>query len=289
MLGSMATTVMAYERWDASAYALEWHDSYNTAEYYKANLDCTNFVSQCLEAGGMKRSSSLPSYGSTKHWRPHSYTWENATGFRKYWKEQATYYDYDKITSSNVKSLNSYITKKINVGDVVQYGNSSTDIKHSQIVYNVGKLSGINTLVLAQHTSGRKNIALIDYLKATSYKYVHYYRLPESNTTRSIRNIELEKQAQDYLIQIEEEQELGIYDYMQDVEILMNTIDAVIEEVNAGNIPEEVLNESRERMEKLQELHDSYERKIEEEDYTNVENLYNCLREEFDYISETYR
>ena len=70
-------------------YAEKWYNGYNTKQYYKAGKDCTNFVSQCMVAGGKKKSSSLPKYYSEKHWRPHSATWENATYFRKYWKDRA--------------------------------------------------------------------------------------------------------------------------------------------------------------------------------------------------------
>ncbi|MGL4344992.1 MAG: amidase domain-containing protein [Cellulosilyticaceae bacterium] len=289
VLGSMTTNVMAYDRWAASDYALEWWDGYNTTEYYKAPLDCTNFVSQCLEAGGMQRSSSLPNYDSPNHWRPHSGTWENASLFREYWKNQATYYDYDRITSSNADSLNSYIYSKLAVGDVVQYGYSSSDIKHSQIVHHHGNVGGTNTLRLAQHSSPQKNIALLDYLKSTAYTYVHYYKMPNSNTARSISDDELEKERQEYIVKVQREKELGTYDYMQDVELLMNTIDAVVQEVYQDDVPEEVIEQSGERMSKLEELYYKYSDNIQRNDYETPEGLYNSLREEFDYIVATYR
>lgn len=86
---SNSTVLAVYNGSVASSYATKWAKSYNTSKYYKASLDCTNFVSQCLETGGKIRSSSLPSYESTSHWRPHSATWENATYFKKYWKPRA--------------------------------------------------------------------------------------------------------------------------------------------------------------------------------------------------------
>lgn len=77
-----------YSRIDAANYAEKWALSYNTNKYYDAGLDCTNFVSQCLVAGGKKKSSTLPSYDNIDYWRPHSATWENANYFKKYWKKR---------------------------------------------------------------------------------------------------------------------------------------------------------------------------------------------------------
>ena len=42
---------MAYNREAAVQYAEKWWDSYNPA-YMAFDLDCTNYVSQCLRAGG---------------------------------------------------------------------------------------------------------------------------------------------------------------------------------------------------------------------------------------------
>ena len=35
-------------------------------------------------------STSLPSYDSPNHWKPHSATWENAQAFKTYWKKKVT-------------------------------------------------------------------------------------------------------------------------------------------------------------------------------------------------------
>ena len=44
----------AYSGNDAMKYAEKWYNGYNTKQYYKAGKDCTNFVSQCMVAGGKK-------------------------------------------------------------------------------------------------------------------------------------------------------------------------------------------------------------------------------------------
>ena len=161
-------------------YAEKWYNGYNTKQYYKAGKDCTNFVSQCMVAGGKKKSSSLPKYYSEKHWRPHSATWENATYFKKYWSKRVVCAGKE-ISSLNDKQKNAYaslIYKMIEPGDVVQYGYSSNEIKHSQVSYDKGKSSkGFDTLLMAQHTSNMLGIMLHDYISTTNYSYVVYYNM----------------------------------------------------------------------------------------------------------------
>ena len=170
-----------WNRANAAAYANKWALKYNTKEYYKANYDCTNFVSQCLEKGGKKRSSTLPDYYSTKHWRPHSATWENANYFRKYWRAKVA------NTGKNIKNLSkkeklAYADKMYNKlynGDVIQWGYSKTDTSHSQIVwgYDYDSKTSSDTLKLAQHTYNTRDLIIHDYITTTNYTYVRYYQM----------------------------------------------------------------------------------------------------------------
>lgn len=177
-----ASTDKKYDGNKSAAYAEKWALKYNTQQYYNASLDCTNFVSQCLVAGGKTISSTLPSYADTNYWRPHSATWENANYFKKYWKSRV---------ASSGKSLSgllttekySYSTKlynKLKKGDVIQYGYGTDDMRHSQICYAYGHSSaGYATLIMAQHTDNRKDIALLDYMAGTGYTYVRSYQMKE--------------------------------------------------------------------------------------------------------------
>ena len=65
----------------AIAYADKWATSRNPEYRQYPGVDCCNFVSQCLYAGGMPKNSS---------WYPGSYDWINCTGaisnFKKYGK-----------------------------------------------------------------------------------------------------------------------------------------------------------------------------------------------------------
>ena len=171
-----------YSREDAKNYAEKWALKYNTKKYYNAGLDCTNFVSQCLVAGGKKVSSNLPSYSDTNYWRPHSATWENANYFKKYWikKVQSKGKDISSLSKSELNTYSSDVFNELYIGDVVQYGYGSDDMCHSQICHGYGvSSSGFSTLLMAQHTDNKKNIALHDYIQSTYYSYVRYYKMKE--------------------------------------------------------------------------------------------------------------
>jgi Putative amidase domain len=73
-----------YNRLEAVRYAERWWNSYNP-KYKKFNVDCTNFISQCLHAGG------APMIGyphRNKGWwmqnNSWSYSWTVANAFRWY-------------------------------------------------------------------------------------------------------------------------------------------------------------------------------------------------------------
>lgn len=88
----------------------------------------------------------------------------------------------------NISSLNrngkdnfsSKLYSELFRGDVVQYGYGSDDMRHSQICHAYGTSStGYSTLLMAQHTDNRKNIALHDYVQSTYYSYIRYYKMKE--------------------------------------------------------------------------------------------------------------
>ena len=125
-------------------------------------------------------STSLPSYDSPNHWKPHSATWENAQAFKTYWKKKVTALgkNIGTLSTEEIYAYADRVYKRLEKGDVIQYGHSINDTKHSQICHKKGKDSeGNKTLLMAQHTGNEKNIALHSYLKNTYYSYVTYYRM----------------------------------------------------------------------------------------------------------------
>ena len=117
------------------------------------------------------------------YWRPHSATWENANYFKKYWikKVVSAGKNISSLNRTGKDSFSSKLYSELFRGDVVQYGYGSDDMCHSQICHEYGTSStGYNTLLMAQHTDNRKNIALHDYIQSTYYTYIRYYKMKET-------------------------------------------------------------------------------------------------------------
>ena len=75
-----------YDADDAIAYADKWATSRNPEYRQYSGVDCCNFVSQCLYAGGMPKNKS---------WYPASYAWINCSGAIDNFK------NYGKFMSAN--------------------------------------------------------------------------------------------------------------------------------------------------------------------------------------------
>ncbi|RFU71243.1 hypothetical protein D0469_02620 [Peribacillus saganii] len=100
-----------YDRLKAVRYAERWWNDYNPA-YKKFEVDCTNFVSQCLHAGG------APMWGSpnrSKGWwmarNTWSYSWAVANALRIYLSNSRT-----GLRAREVKTAG-----ELNLGDVICY------------------------------------------------------------------------------------------------------------------------------------------------------------------------
>ena len=143
-----------YNNSNAVNYAYKWTDNYknlrNTSQYgyYSVSAnDCTNFVSQCLKAGGMKNRSGL--YTSKNAWyyndtKP-SHTWGGAQNFYNHWKSRA-----------GVASSVSYLRG----GDVVNadFGGDGSIDQTAIITRNTATSSSNNSShkYLTQHTIDRE-------------------------------------------------------------------------------------------------------------------------------------
>lgn len=114
-----------YDRLAAVRYAEVWWNDYNPA-FHQFPVDCTNFVSQCLHAGG------IPMIGypnKTKGWwmrkNDWSYTWTVAHAFR--W--------YLSGTKTGIQAVEKKSPEQLSLGDVICYdfqGNGRFD--HTTIV-----------------------------------------------------------------------------------------------------------------------------------------------------------
>lgn len=114
-----------YRRLAAVRYADRWWDSYNPA-YKSFDVDCTNYISQCLRAGGapMNGQSNRAKgwWYSGKNW---SYSWAVAHSFRWYLSGASTGLRAKELSSSD----------QLIPGDVICYDFEGDGVyDHSTIV-----------------------------------------------------------------------------------------------------------------------------------------------------------
>lgn len=159
----------------AADYARQYALNPNSSYYDFGKVDCTNFVSQCVVAGGYSmrvnnnfsgKPNILKKYicdNGERFWYmkkvkrkigydywQYSKTWSTVGGFYNY----CMYYNgtaiIKKYDVSNKKSLES-LKKNVNVGDVLQINGNKE--QHSVIVTRKKN----NTLYYSGHSAGRDN------------------------------------------------------------------------------------------------------------------------------------
>ncbi len=171
-----------YNRVKAKKYAEEYAIKPNLMYYpYFKNGDCTNFVSQVLVAGGIKetgyRWDMLQAWFcrtiNEKDLKNISLTWRGARYFCRHWgNEQGLGNNRAaKYLSLNVDDvINNYdtIVKMMDIGDVIQYGDSRNNNipYHSQIIHFKGYNKGYkrNDLYVAQHSKNRMFVSFLKYI-----------------------------------------------------------------------------------------------------------------------------
>lgn len=120
----------------AVEYAMLYAESPNPHFMYYPNGDCTNFVSQCIEYGGIPRGGT---------WYPGSRAWQVVDDFKNW----ASNTRYARILSWQ---------ENASLGDIVQFYNGS-QWYHSMIIT---KKNSYNYLWVSGHTSNVKNKYLGD-------------------------------------------------------------------------------------------------------------------------------
>ena len=149
----------SYNRAAAVNYALQWATTYNPVYESDSSPNCTNYVSQCLRAGGLPQDTN----GNTdQKWffnsrGDSSYSWKNAHGLYVYLTT-----NNGSTSNAGVKKISPYTTRStilsnLATGDAVTYfsGGLSNGATHNAIVTNITySSSGYRTdLVLCQHSA----------------------------------------------------------------------------------------------------------------------------------------
>ena len=170
-----------YNQDNATAYALKYAISYNS-KYATHSKDCTNFVSQCLHAGGfaMKKPSN-PSTGitkTTKYWYSIRYQEWHTNNYVYRWKESsswinvADFYTYCVSKGAKIIKCNSLksLQNTAKVGDIVQLKKSGGSWYHSIIIS-----SGVKgNLKYCGHTANRRNRSVSKIEDVAEYRIIRF-------------------------------------------------------------------------------------------------------------------
>ncbi|QFT90213.1 Putative amidase domain protein [Bacillus sp. THAF10] len=165
----------------AASYAYDWYKKRNS-QYDSHTLNCTNFVSQAIHAGGMseKKLSPLPRhiYDTTSYWysdRTHECVGSNSCRYHYHeatsWIRVVDFYSYwSKTKNVTISSTKSTIVSNSLVGDVVQLKRASDGRWfHSMIVNR--KANG--TIYLAGNTNDTYDKPLTD-ISAQSFRVIKF-------------------------------------------------------------------------------------------------------------------
>ena len=159
-----ARATSGYNNTAAVNYALKYAITPNSS-YTTYPKDCTNFTSQCLNAGGIKQhvggalTETCWYYNSDAN---RSSSWTGANEFRKYVTSSVSKID---VSSSNWSS--------VVPGDMIQLMNTS-GAYHSIIVTGLAYSSnGRSDLLVCAHTSNRSNVSLYQYYRTSDKVYYH--------------------------------------------------------------------------------------------------------------------
>ena len=144
--------IKQYDRLQAAQYAQEWALSKNPNFYYFGGIggDCTNFVSQCLLAGG-----GVMNFDYLNGWfyisqADRSPSWTSVAYLQQFLLRQA-------------KTIGPFATispiENLEVGDIIQLRQNATHFNHTLIVSDIvgGKI------FVCAHSDAAKNRPLDDY------------------------------------------------------------------------------------------------------------------------------
>lgn len=154
----------------AIKYALEPNKQY---KYFQSNNesggDCTNFVSQCLRAGGapLDYNNSRPWWYDMKRGKA-SICWAVAHSLYWYLKKNQS------MNRNVIKGLEVEDISKLEIGDVIFYENIKNIIFHAAIITSFIETSGNKEPRISQHTYNQLNET---YKKSYDYKKAHFLKI----------------------------------------------------------------------------------------------------------------
>lgn len=162
---SQTANAASYSVSAASKYALDHALNPSSSYHYYEGLDCTNFISQCLKAGGIKQHTGTAYSGNCWFYKTstnRSSSWTGAKEFRNY------------VTGASSKiNMPSSSWEKVDNGDIIQLMRNGSAY-HSLIITGVPQTTyGRSDLLVCAHSTNRRHVSLQYYYSGTTKTYYH--------------------------------------------------------------------------------------------------------------------
>lgn len=144
-----------YNRSKAIEYARRWWNGRNSAYYdfEKLGGDCTNFISQCLLAGGYQMDR-----------RKWGWYYENLNSRSYSWTGVNELYNYLTTNESeNSPRAREVSIEDIGLGDIVQLDIYGTTFHHTCIVTKIGSPINLDNIFVTCHTYNALDRRLSSY------------------------------------------------------------------------------------------------------------------------------
>ena len=135
---------MAYNREKAVEYAHRWAFDRNPAYYNFTGIggDCTNFVSQCIHAGGAKMNFT----------KDYGWYYISPNNRAPAWTGVEFFYRF-LMTNKGVGPFGRLVTmEELEPGDVIQLSNSGIVFTHTLLVVETGYFNTPDDILIAAHT-----------------------------------------------------------------------------------------------------------------------------------------
>lgn len=144
-----------YNRSFAIEYAYTWWNKRNPkyANFDSLGGDCTNFVSQCLFAGGIEMN-----------YEQNGWFYNNINSRAPSWTGVDEFFNFATTNTSNHGAKAKQVTiSQVDVGDVVQMLQKGTRFHHNLLITKIGKNKSLDNIYVTCHTNDAKDKKLSDY------------------------------------------------------------------------------------------------------------------------------
>lgn len=157
--------VYYYNQTAAANYALKYALSSNSSSYRTYTNDCTNFISQCLTAGGWTETGSTLNRTQSDVWFYNSLS-ESLTSYT--WAGANNHYQFHKVSG---RSTMGTTTGQLRLGDILQVDFEGDGVVDHTVI--VSKEDSTGADYVSYHTTNTLNKPLSQFISAcgTSAKF----------------------------------------------------------------------------------------------------------------------